>query len=169
MAATRIAIIGNAGAGKSTLARHLAERRQVPVLDLDTIAWRPEQQAFARPPDNANADVQRFCRTHPGWVVEGCYANLVAAALAFGPVLLFLDPGVAQCMANCIARPWEPHKYATRTEQDATLAFLLTWVSEYDSRSGELSRAGHEALFAAYRGRKHRVRALPDIDLRTNG
>lgn len=162
MDATRVAIIGNAGAGKSTLARGLAERHQLAVLDLDTVAWLPGAHATARPVAEAIADIHAFCTAHASWVVEGCYASLVAATLAFRPTLLFLDPGAERCIANCTVRPWEPHKYASRSEQDAALAFLLTWVGEYDSRKGDLSRSGHETLFAGYDGPKHWLRAMPD-------
>ena len=38
----RIAIVGNAGAGKSTLARRLALELHLPHLELDRILWRPD-------------------------------------------------------------------------------------------------------------------------------
>ena len=162
MGATRVAIIGNAGAGKSTLARCLAARHELPLLDLDTVAWMPGALATARPVPDAIADIHAFCTAHASWVVEGCYANLVAATLAFRPTLLFLDPGVERCIANCTVRPWEPHKYATRAEQAAALDFLLTWVREYELRKDLLSRSGHETLFTAYDGPKHWLKAMPD-------
>ena len=38
----RIAIVGNAGGGKSTLARGLAKTLELPHLELDRILWRPD-------------------------------------------------------------------------------------------------------------------------------
>jgi adenylate kinase family enzyme len=161
----RAAILGNSGSGKSTLAKRIASRRGAAVLDLDTIAWVPGRIAVSRPVEEAIADVRAFCGSHQDWVIEGCYANLIAASLTFDPVLVLLDPGLEQCVANCKARPWEPHKYASEEEQGAKLPFLLSWVAEYYARDGDMSCAGHEALFRGYPGAKHRLRQLPDEGL----
>ena len=155
--ARRIAILGNSGSGKSTLARKLAEASGAMLLDLDTVAWEPGQVAVPRDPAAARAEVEAFCRAHDCWVIEGCYASLVSAAAPFGAQLILLDPGEAQCLANCRSRPWEPHKYTTPEEQAERLPFLLAWVSEYYSRDGDLSLAGHRALFEAWQGPKRRL------------
>lgn len=126
----RVAILGNSGSGKSTLAAALAAVGDAATLDLDTVAWEAGPAPTLRDEDLARADVRHFCRTHPHWVVEGCYASLIDAALDFEPTLLFLNPGVEACLANCRARHWEPHKYASQADQDANLAFLLSWVAE---------------------------------------
>lgn len=155
--ATRIAILGNSGSGKSTLAREWAEEEGLAVLDLDCVAWEPGQIAVAREPEEARAEVDEFCGAHEDWVIEGCYASLIEVAEAYGAKLYFLDPGTDVCVANCRHRPWEPHKYASKEEQDARLEGLIAWVRGYDTREGELSRAGHEALFERWRGRKYRL------------
>ncbi len=157
----RIAIIGNSGSGKSTLARWLAAKSGAPLLDLDTVAWVPGRIAVPRAPADAENEVRSFCSGSKKWVVEGCYANLVNAALAFSPRLLFLNPGEEQCLANCRARPWEPHKYDSKDEQDTHLPFLLSWVGEYYRRVGEMSLAGHVSCFASYVGLKCELRTLP--------
>jgi adenylate kinase family enzyme len=148
----RIAILGNSGSGKSTLARTLGG----PVLDLDTIFWEPNQIAVKRDGAAVLADLDAYI-ARDEWVVEGVYGGLVAHALTRGPELYFLDPGEAACLANCRARPWEPHKYASREAQDAMLAPLLAWVSAYYTRDGDMSLAGHRAIFDAYAGMKYRV------------
>jgi adenylate kinase family enzyme len=160
----RVAIIGNSGSGKTTLAERLAGDAQAAMLDLDTVAWEPDQIAVARPIEAALADVREFCESHESWVVEGCYAGLVEAALEFTPHLLVLDPGLAQCVDNCRSRPWEPNKYSSMEEQDEKLAFLLTWVEEYYSREGDMSLAAHEAVFERYDGPKEWLSALPAAD-----
>jgi hypothetical protein len=132
----------------------LSENGNAAVLDLDTVAWEPGKVAVARPPELASADVRAFCNANASWVVEGCYAALVKVALEFAPRLVFLNPGEARCIANCRARPWEPHKYASKREQDERLSFLLSWVSEYYRRDGDLSLAGHRRCFDEYAGPK---------------
>lgn len=154
----RIALLGNSGSGKSTLATFLARRSGAALLDLDTVAWEPGKIAVARSPQDAACDVRAFCGGHEHWVVEGCYASLVTVALAFLPRLLFLNPGEEQCLANCRARPWEPHKYSSREEQDRHLSFLLDWVRDYYVRDGDLSLAGHRQCFEQYTGPKAEIR-----------
>lgn len=162
----RTAIIGNSGSGKSTLATRLAQETGAALLDLDTVAWVPGEIAVAEDPEVARREVDAFCRAHERWVIEGCYASLVQVAERHGALLLFLDPGAAQCVANCRARPWEPHKYATQAEQDARLPFLLEWVEDYYRREGEMSHAAHRALFEAWTGPKQHLRELPGADFR---
>jgi hypothetical protein len=89
---------------------------------------------------------------------------LIAAALPFGPRLILLDPGEDQCLANCRARPWEPHKYPSREEQDANLESLLAWVSAYYTRDGDMSMTAHRALFEAHEGPKTELLRLPVLD-----
>jgi hypothetical protein len=97
-------------------------------------------------------------------VVEGCYTSLVGEALEFCPVFVLLDPGEAQCIANCRARPFEPHKYASPQAQHERLEFLLSWVREYDTRDGDQGRAAHRACFEGYPGRKIELVQRPSFD-----
>jgi adenylate kinase family enzyme len=167
----RIAIVGNSGSGKSTLAGQVAAAHALAALDLDTIAWEAGKIAVARTAGAAAADLAAFCAGHERWIVEGCYGGLVGQALAYSPILLFMDPGIDACVANCHGRPWEPHKYATKAEQDAKLEYLLSWVRGYDARDDELSQRAHQALFEGYRGLKlrlthHHATMLDDLGAR---
>ena len=151
---TRIAIIGNSGSGKSTLARELLPGQADNILDLDTIAWQKNAPTQRRPVSHAAEDVRTFCHARSAWVVEGCYAELISAALVFGPELIFLDPGVQVCLANCKRRPWEPHKYPSKSAQDQHLEFSLEWVKAYYTREGDLSFSAHAQLYEQYPGPK---------------
>lgn len=160
----RIAILGNSGSGKSVLARWLTGHSHAQLLDLDTVYWEPGEIAVARSPDAAASDLHAFCARTSHWVVEGCYASLTDIALEYSPLLIFLNPGMDQCLANCRARPWEPHKYSSRAEQDKHLEFLLTWVAGYYTRDGDTSLLGHKACFSAYGGRRVEVSVQPQLD-----
>jgi adenylate kinase family enzyme len=153
----RAAILGNSGSGKSTLAARLAREYGARTLDLDTIAWLPGEPVVPRPVAEAIADVGEFCAAGGSWIVEGCYGRLVEATLEHGATLLFLDPGVDACIRHCRSRPWEPHKYRSKAEQDAKLAYLLDWVRGYYTRTDDLSLAGHVALFERWTGPKRRI------------
>lgn len=157
----RISILGNSGSGKSTAARWLAQQAGAPLLDLDTLAWVPGQIAVPRNSHEAQAELSQFCN-QPSWIIEGCYGDLVQHSLRFAPLLLFLNPGIEQCVANCLSRPWEAHKYASPAEQDQRLAFLLDWVRDYETRDGAMSYQAHRDCFEHYGGSKLELQQQPD-------
>ncbi len=64
----RIAVIGNAGGGKSTLARRLATRRALPYVEIDAVLWRPGWQLA--PTDLYEAEHDRLI-AQDGWVIDG--------------------------------------------------------------------------------------------------
>lgn len=154
----RIVIVGNSGSGKSTLAARLASEHAIPHLDLDTLAW--ESPAVRRPLEESAALLHGFIDANPEWVVEGCYGSLLEVALRGANDLRFLNPGVEACVRNCRSRPWEPHKYASKEEQDERLEFLLSWVRAYETRDDEYSLAAHRRLFEGFDGRKREHRDL---------
>lgn len=164
----RIVILGNAGSGKSTLAKSLARTQGMPLLDLDTLVWEPDQVAVERPDVLVFADLAQFCRESDDWVIDGCYGDLVEAVLPNGPLLIFLQPGQDVCVANCRARPWEPHKYRSKQEQDDHLEDLLGWVRSYYDLDGSMSLAGHRAVFQAYAGPKRLVTKLAELEVMTS-
>jgi len=152
----RIAILGNSGSGKSTLAHKIALESGAAVLDLDTIYWDPTRVAVRRHDNDVHHDLDHFCNLE-NWIAEGCYGDLIARTFHWRPQLIFLNPGEEICRANCRDRPWEPHKYPSKAEQDAKLALLLAWVSEYYVRDGDMSYKRHRELFDAYEGPKREI------------
>lgn len=120
----RVLVFGNSGAGKSTLARQLSQEHGLPHLDLDSIVWEPDQIAVQRPPEAIAASLSAFLAENRSWVIEGCYGELVESASSHCTELVFLNPGLETCLAHNRSRPWEPHKYASKAEQDAMLDHL---------------------------------------------
>lgn len=159
----RTAIIGNSGSGKTTLAKKLARGLSIPVLDLDTIYWEPGKVAVERPASARLGDLHAFCSQHPSWIIEGCYADLIEATLCWRPELILLNPGLDACVGNCMRRPFEPHKYRSKAEQDRGLEFLLKWVEDYFERKGPMSLHGHLELFQRYDGPKREITTLPGL------
>ena len=85
------------------------------------------------------------------WVIEGCYADLLGAAAPHCTELIFLNPGLAACVAHCRTRLWEPHKYETHAAQEAQLPRLIAWVWQYEAREDACSLAAHPGRQAEYR------------------
>jgi adenylate kinase family enzyme len=148
----RIVIFGNSGSGKSTMARRLSRELGIAHLDLDQVAW--SSPAVRRNVTESAHNIAAFVAANREWVAEGCYADLLELVMPHATEVRFLNPGTEQCVAHCRARPWEPDKYATPSEQDERLEFLIQWVREYETRTDEYSLVRHRAIFDAFRGRK---------------
>jgi adenylate kinase family enzyme len=153
---SKIIIFGNSGSGKSTLAKQLTSLHQLAHFDLDSIAWQPTTPPTRAPIEESEQSIAEFIRQHKNWVIEGCYSDLLAIAAEDADELIFLDVSVDQCIANAKKRPWEPHKYASKAEQDANLSMLIDWIKAYNERDDEFSRATHQALFDSFAGKKSR-------------
>lgn len=160
MSARRVLIFGNSGSGKSQFAQRLATEDALPHLDLDRLVWEAGQIAVQRPAAAVRADLDAFVAANPGWIVEGCYGDLVEVLLPVCTELVFLNPGREVCLAHNLRRPWEPHKYASPEAQDAMLGCLQDWVADYYEREGPWSLRGHRRIFEAFRGVKREV-AVP--------
>lgn len=156
----RIVIFGNSGAGKSTHAQRLSAESGLAHLDLDTLAWLPTTPPRRAPQGESSAKIHAFMDANDAWVIEGCYGDLLAVAAARCTRMIFLNPGVEACVANCRARPWEPHKYASKQEQDANLDMLVGWVRAYATRDDEFSLRAHRTLFDSFAGDKIEHTAL---------
>jgi adenylate kinase family enzyme len=150
----KILVFGNSGSGKSTLAKHLAQEHRLSHLDLDSIVWEPGKVAVKRAPDAIAASLESFLAAHNRWVIEGCYGELVEAAASHCTELLFLNPGLETCLEHNRRRPWEPHKYASKNEQDAMLENLQAWVAGYYERKDQWSYHAHRQIYDTFTGRK---------------
>ena len=65
---TRIAIIGNAGGGKSTVSRKLRDLLGLPLYPVDQLQWRPGWQAV---PKNEFAEAHARLLTEQRWIIDG--------------------------------------------------------------------------------------------------
>lgn len=85
----RIAVIGNAGGGKSTLARALAARRGLPYVEVDSLLWRDGWQLA--PEDECEAGHARLI-AEPRWVIDGLgRLESLAARLKRASAIVLID------------------------------------------------------------------------------
>ena len=99
----RIAIIGAAGSGKTTLARALAARLAVPIIELDALYWEPNWTAafvmdFRERVEEAAAA--------PAWIADGNYHTSRDIVWARAEVLVWLDYGFWFSLGRLLRRTW---------------------------------------------------------------
>jgi adenylate kinase family enzyme len=155
----KVLVFGNSGSGKSRYAHRLAAKHSLEVLDLDTVVWSPTEHAVFRPDSDIIRGLSAFVRSAESWVIEGCYGRWMEHLSPHCTEMVFMNPGQEVCLRNCLARPWEAHKYGAKQEQDAKLSALLDWVRRYYSRSDQMSFEAHRRLFDSFDGRKKEITA----------
>lgn len=150
----RMMVFGNSGSGKSTLAKQIQREFNFGYLDLDTLAWTKASVPTRKPLSESVKDIDSFLSQEAGWVIEGCYVDLLQHVSLHANEMIFLNPGTEVCIQHCRSRPWEPHKYSSKEEQDKNLDMLIDWVKQYDEREDEFSLKAHKKLFESFDGIK---------------
>ena len=151
----KVVVFGNSGSGKSTYAKQLSASSACAHMDLDTIAWDTNAAKPTRCPlSESERQIAAFIEGHEHWIIEGCYADLLAMALRHADELVFLNPDTEVCVQNAKNRPWEPHKYPTPEAQDANLGMLIAWIEDYEQRKDEFSLQAHRRLYDGFQGKK---------------
>jgi adenylate kinase family enzyme len=157
LALRKVLIFGNSGSGKSTLAKKICGSENLSHLDLDTLAWKPKIPPERKSINESESDITRFINLNKGWVIEGCYSDLLKVALPFSSEIVFMNVPVELCIENARNRPWEPHKYESKEAQDNNLEMLVSWISQYSKREDTFSEAEHKRLYEQYSGKKSMV------------
>ena len=97
----RILIIGCGGAGKSTLARQLGEKLNIPVVHLDRLFWKPgwveeTQQEFDR---KLAEELEK-----PQWVMDGNFSRTMPERVARCDTIIYLDFSRVACLMGVVKR-----------------------------------------------------------------
>lgn len=97
-------ILGRGGAGKSVLGRRLGELTGLPVIELDTLYWRPGLSGTD--PDEW-AELQRELAGGDGWIMEGDlgpYDEGLGIRLGAADTVVVLDFSFARCAWRAVRR-----------------------------------------------------------------
>ena len=86
----RVSVVGTSGVGKSTFARALAERLEVPHIELDELHWRPGWNPVPTPEFRALVH-ERI--NGPAWVIDGNYQSKLGRMVwDRADTVVWLDP-----------------------------------------------------------------------------
>jgi len=100
----RIVVVGTSGAGKTTLARRLAARLELPHIELDAINWQPGWRDLTRhDPDEFIRRVTKAVR-EDAWIVDGNYGLVSDRVWRRATHMVWLDYGRPVIMVRVIAR-----------------------------------------------------------------
>lgn len=150
----KIIVFGNSSSGKSSLAKKLAAEHQLAHLDLDTLAWQHTEPPVRKPLKESQSSITAFTQANDGWVIEGCYTDLLEWVSDYANQAIFINLPVSLCQEHAKQRPWEPHKYPSKAAQDANLPMLLEWIAAYQTRTDDFSYKAHLALYNRFLNNK---------------
>jgi adenylate kinase family enzyme len=106
----KIIIIGIAGAGKSTLARRLADSLNLPVLHLDTLWHATDYSAEAE--RLFREKQQTFINSHEHWLIDGNYSGSLDERLPYVDKIIWLKMSRFKAIFRVMKRSWAFHKIA---------------------------------------------------------
>ena len=128
-------LIGSGGAGKSTLARRLADRTGLPLVHLDALYWRAGWVETPKP--EWVSTVERLVRD-PAWVMDGNYGGTLDLRLAACDTVILLDVPPWRCLWRVLKRRVS---HAGRSRPDMAPgcperldAGFLWWIATYRAR-----------------------------------
>lgn len=132
----RILVIGPGGAGKSTLARQLAELLNIEVFHLDKFYW---QAGWVETPKAEWLKTVEELLSHDAWVMDGNYSGTLDVRFKACDTVIFLDMARTLCIWRVLKRAIV---YRNRSRPDMaegcherlTLEFIL-WIWNYPSRT----------------------------------
>lgn len=87
----RIHIIGSIGSGKTTVARLLSSRLNIPYFELDNVVWQRFATGDIRRTEEERDTYLRTIIDKDSWIVEGVHHKWVAPSFQNADVILFLD------------------------------------------------------------------------------
>ncbi|WP_417319433.1 adenylate kinase [Emcibacter sp.] len=99
-----INVVGTSGSGKSTFAARLAERLNIPLIELDRLNWGPNWQA---------TDEKRLLAklgdelVQEQWVLDGNYTNTIPLKWAHATMVVWLDYSFIRTLWQITKRSWQ--------------------------------------------------------------
>lgn len=97
----RISVVGTTGSGKTTLARTLARRMDVPHIELDALNWEPDWKEA--PVETFRERVAQAVAA-PSWTCDGNYSKLDGIVWRHADTVLWLDYSLAVNLSRLLRR-----------------------------------------------------------------
>lgn len=134
----RIAIIGNAGSGKSVLAQKLHTILKIPIHHLDQYFWKPN---WTHPNIEEYGLIHHELCDQDSWIIDGMNLRFLEYRAQHADMIIFLNIPRYRCFWNIFKRTW--HYYGTTTPSSAAgcperinwdFIKFLKWVWNFKKR-----------------------------------
>jgi adenylate kinase family enzyme len=157
----RIAVVGRAGAGKTTIALRLHEALGLPVVHLDALYWTPDWKEVGEDEFDLR---QRMAVERPEWIIDGGYLSSAGAQarLDRSDLVIVAEAPLVVCLWRVLARAMmrgraRPDRAAGGGEQLSLyfLWWIVTWTRRHPQLASTIRDSGKRVLV---------VRRLTDLE-----
>ena len=94
-------IIGGNGCGKTTLAKKLADKLQLPLTHIDVLYWKDNWQVV---PNEEFDSLLMQEVTKPRWIIDGNNTRTIPMRLKYCDTVIFMDFSRIRCIYGAIKR-----------------------------------------------------------------
>src|SRR5688572_30848001 len=143
----RIVVVGTSGAGKTTLARELSRRLNVPHVELDALHWEPNWTEAPR--DVFRVRVEKAV-AGDAWVVDGNYLSVRDVIHPRADTIVWLDYPMSVVFTRVFVRSvwrgirrqelWAGNRESLRLTFGSRDSILLWVINTWRQRRRELSK-----------------------------
>lgn len=102
----RVLIIGNAGSGKSTFAKALAQRTGLPLIHLDRLYWQGNWEHLSR---EAFDSILHEELEKPQWIIDGNFNRTIPKRLSYCDTVFFFDLPTPVCLWGITKRIFQSY------------------------------------------------------------
>ncbi len=107
-------VIGCCGAGKSTLARKIREKTNIPIYHLDQFYWKPD---WVETPKEIWEPMVQELSSKEEWIIDGNYGSTMDFRIQRADTIIYLDFSTLECLWRITKRIW---KYRGQVRPDMT-------------------------------------------------
>jgi adenylate kinase family enzyme len=134
----KIHIIGSVGSGKTTLARALSSKLDIPYYELDNVVWQRAKTGDSRRSDQERNEYLDQIIQSESWIVEGVHHKWVLPSFQEADLIIFLDTPVAKRQARIIKRFFLQKIGAEKANYRPTLTIfkkMFSWNAHFEQVS----------------------------------
>ncbi|WP_141433880.1 AAA family ATPase [Bacillus sp. 03113] len=101
---TKIHIIGSVGSGKTTLARNLSTKLNIPFFELDNVVWKRFKSGDIRRSEDERDEYLNRIIHSDAWIIEGIHYQWVQQGFQNADLIIFLDTAYSKRIYRIIKR-----------------------------------------------------------------
>ncbi len=168
----RILIIGNAGSGKTTFAKALAEKTQLPLIHLDKLFWCGEWEHVSH--DEFDTALQKELEKSE-WIIDGNFSRTIPHRLKYCDTVFYFDLPTITCLWGSTVRVFKNYgktrddmggncpEYFDKHKSELYKA-ILTFNKKNRKRYTNLLKEQKDKNIIIFKSRKQAMRYLKESE-----
>lgn len=138
----KLDIIGSVASGKSTLAREISEKYQIPYYEKDNIVWERTPDGDRKRNAEERDRIFREIIEGENWIVEGSPRKCLKESFAYSDYIILLDINTCTRLFRVFRRFIRQRTGKEKYNSKPTLKFLyynIKWVFEFNAQRKKIT------------------------------